>query len=73
VSGMTVSTDMQITSLSFTHSVTRREVLDVSMTLTHVPRSLISVIAGEALDLALATATAALPSVPLPNPITRTA
>ena len=73
VSGMTVSTDMQITSLAFTHSVTKREVLDVSMSLTHVPRSIISVIAGEVLDLALAGATAALPSVPPPNPITRTA
>lgn len=72
VAGMTVSTDMQITDLSFTHSVARREALDVSITLVHVPRSAVSQIAGEALDLALAVATAALPSQPPPNPVTRT-
>ncbi len=71
VAGMTVSTDMQITTLTFTHGVTRREALDVSLTLTHVPRSSLSVLIGEGLDIALAIATAAMPSVPPPNPVTR--
>lgn len=73
VAGMTVSTDMQITSLSFTHSVNKREALDVSISLTYVPRSALSVLIGEGLDIALATATAALPSIPPPNPVTRSA
>jgi hypothetical protein len=72
ISGMTVSLDMQITSLSFTHSTSKREALDVSMTLTYVPRSALSALINEGLDIALASATAALPSVPPPNPITRT-
>ena len=71
VAGMTVSTDMQITDLKFTHSVNKREALDVSITLVHVPRSVFAELAGEALDLALAVTTAALPSAPPPNPVTR--
>lgn len=71
VAGMTVSTDMQISDLKFTHSVNKREALDVSITLVHVPRSAIAELAGEALDLALAISTAALPSQPPPNPVTR--
>jgi len=38
ITGMTVRTDMQIESLSFTASAGRRDVLDVSMTLVHMPR-----------------------------------
>jgi len=38
ISGMTVRTDMQIQSLSFTAQAGRRDVLDVSMTLLHMPR-----------------------------------
>lgn len=72
VAGLTVSTDMQISDLKFTHSVNKREALDVSITLVHVPRSAIAELAGEALDLALAVATAALPSAPPPSPVTRT-
>lgn len=72
VAGMTVSTDMQISDLKFTHSVAKREAIDVSMTLVHVPRSVIAELAGEALDLALAISTAALPSIPPPDPVTRT-
>lgn len=72
VAGMTVSTDMQISDLKFTHSVNRREVLDVSISLVHVPRSGVAELIGEGLDLALAIATAALPSVPPPNRVTRT-
>lgn len=71
VSGMTVSLDMQITSLSFTQAIGKREALDVSITLTYVPRSAITTLIGEGLDIALAAATAALPSVPPPNPVTR--
>jgi hypothetical protein len=73
VAGMTVSTDMQITDLTFVHSVDKgREVLGVTIKLVHVPRTTLSLVAGEALDLALATTTALLPSVPPPNPVTRT-
>ena|SRR5215204_3316714 len=38
ITGMTVRTDMQIQSLSFTAQAGRRDVLDVSMTLLHMPR-----------------------------------
>lgn len=73
VSGMAVATDMQITELKFTHSVAKRETLDLSMQLVHVSRSAIMDLAGEALDLALAIATAALPTPGPPNPVTRVA
>src|SRR3954465_4136697 len=72
VAGMTVSLDMQITVLSFTHSTAKREALDYSMTLTYVPRSAVNALIGEGLDIALAVTTAALPSAPLANPVTRT-
>ena len=70
---MAVATDMQITELKFTHSVAKRETLDLSMQLVHVSRSAIMDLAGEALDLALAIATAALPTPGPPNPVTRVA
>jgi phage protein U len=38
VTSLTIRTDMQIQSLTFTASAARREVLDVSMALVHVPR-----------------------------------
>jgi len=38
ITGMTVRTDMQIQTLSFTAQAGRRDVLDVSMTLLHMPR-----------------------------------
>jgi hypothetical protein len=38
ITGMTVRTDMQVESLSFTATSGRRDVLDVSMTLVHMPR-----------------------------------
>jgi hypothetical protein len=63
VSGMTISLDMQITTLRFTQSNQKRDAIDVSLTLEHVPRSSITAIAGEALDLALAATVAAVPSV----------
>jgi hypothetical protein len=63
ISGMTVSVDMQITSLRFTQSNQKRDAIDVSITLEEVPRSSLSAIVGEALDMALAETTAAVPSV----------
>ena len=63
VSGLTVSTDMQITDLTFTHSIAKgREVLYLAMKLTQVPRTVLSALLGQAGDLALAGATAAVPS-----------
>src|SRR5438105_2546461 len=47
VSGLTISLDMQITDLRFTQSVQKREALDVSITLQHVPRSSLFAILGE--------------------------
>ncbi|WP_030241776.1 hypothetical protein [Streptomyces sp. NRRL S-350] len=72
VSGFTISLDMQITDLRFTQNVQKREALDVSLTLQQVPRAAITAALGEVADLALAVATAALPSGPPPNPIPRT-
>src|SRR5947209_1281618 len=67
VSGLTVSTDMQITDLRFTQNVQKREALDVSITLQYVPRSSVLAIIGEVADLALAAGTAAIPSGPAPG------
>jgi hypothetical protein len=72
VSGMTVSLDMQITDLRITHSTSKRDALDVSISLQHVPRSNLSALIGEAADIALAVATAAAGSAPPPNPVPRT-
>ena len=63
VCGMTISLDMQITSLRFTQSNQKRDALDVSITLEQVPRSSLSAIIGEALDMALAAGVAAVPSI----------
>lgn len=71
VAGMTVSLDMQITKLTFTHSVEKREALDVQIEMSHVPRTAINSLIGSGLDLALGVATAALPSMPPANPVTR--
>jgi hypothetical protein len=56
VSGLTISLDMQITSLRFTQSNQKRQAIDVSIGLEHVPRSNVAVIAGEALELARGSA-----------------
>jgi hypothetical protein len=72
VSGMTVSLDMQITDLRITHSTSKRDALDVSISLQHVPRSNLSALIGEAADIALAVATATTGSAPPPNPVPRT-
>ena len=73
VSGLTIALDMQITELRFSQNVQKRDALDVSMTLQHVPRSNMTAILGELADLALAAGSAAVPSGPPPNPIARTA
>jgi hypothetical protein len=73
VAGLTISLDMQITDLRFTQSTQKRDAIDVSLTLKHVPRySLISIL-GEVSDLALAVGSAFIPTGPQPNPIPRTA
>jgi hypothetical protein len=72
VSGLTVSLDMQITELRFSQSATRRDALDVSLSLQHVPRSSVTARLGEVADLALAAGTAVLVSPPQPSPIPRT-
>jgi hypothetical protein len=73
VAGMTISLDMQITDLRFTQSTQKRDAIDVSISLLHVPRfSLLSVL-GEVADIALAAGSAAIPTGPSPNPIPRTA
>ncbi|MFG1792618.1 hypothetical protein [Nocardia sp. NPDC049149] len=77
VCGLTISLDMQITDLRFTQNVQKRDAIDVSISLEHVPRGKASALAGEIADLALAAGTAmfggaaapsalpAVPSVPL--------
>jgi Na+/H+ antiporter NhaA len=62
VSGMTVSLDMQVTSLKFTQSNQKRHAIDVSITLEQVPRSSLAAILGEVADLALALGSLAIPS-----------
>lgn len=71
VSGLTISLDMQITDLRFTQSVQKREALDVSITLQHVPRSSVTALIGELADLALAAGTAAVPAIPAASPVPR--
>jgi hypothetical protein len=71
VSGLTISVDMQITSLRFTQSNQKRDAVDVSITLEEVPRSSLSAIVGEALDMALAATTLAIPSVSGMIPLAR--
>ena len=64
VSGLTISLDMQITDLRFNQGVQKRDAIDVSLTLQHVPRSSALAILGEAADLALAAGTAVASAVP---------
>jgi hypothetical protein len=72
VSGLTVSLDMQITDLRFAQSVAKRDALDVSISLLHVPRSTFTAVLGEVADLGLAAATAGVPSPPAAGAIPRT-
>lgn len=71
VSGFTISLDMQITTLRFTQSNQKRDAIDVSMTLEHVPRTNLAAIVGEALDLALAIGIAVIPASSGMVPITK--
>jgi hypothetical protein len=71
VSGLTVSLDMQITELRFTQNTERRDALDVSLTLQHVPRASVTAALSEVADLALAAGTGLASTGPLPNPIPR--
>lgn len=71
ISMFTIVLDMQITDLRFTQSVDQRDVVACSITLAHVPRHMAAEITGEALDLALALGTLAIPTTPAPNPIPR--
>ena len=71
VSGLTISLDMQITDLRFAANVQKRDALDVSITLQHVPRSSASEIASEVADMALAVGTALVGPLSAPNPIPR--
>jgi hypothetical protein len=54
VCGLTISLDMQITQLRFSQTAQKRDALDVSITLEHVPRSALTAVLGEVADLALA-------------------
>jgi len=69
VSGMTITLDMQVTSLRFTQNNQRRDAIDVNLTLEQVTRSAVTAIVGEALDLALAAGSNPVPAPPgLPSP-----
>lgn len=69
VSGLTISLDMQIVSLRFTQSNQKREAIDVSIALQHVPRSSLATIVGEGLDLAQGAA--AVPQIGLATAVVR--
>ncbi len=71
VSGLTISLDMQITDLRFGESVQKRDTVDVSLTLRHVPRSSLVAVLGEVADLALAAGTAISGPTPAPAPAPR--
>jgi hypothetical protein len=71
ISRLTISLDMQITDLKFVQNTQNREALNVSISLTHVPRTNVATILGEAADLALAVGTAFVSTGPPPNPIAR--
>ncbi|MFD3565998.1 hypothetical protein [Streptomyces sp. NPDC058667] len=71
VCGMTVSLDMQITGLRFTQSNQKRDAVDVSITLEQVPRSSVTAILGEVLDIALAAGTLAIPAASEMVPLER--
>jgi hypothetical protein len=66
VSGLTVSINMQITDLRFTQSAQKRDALDVSISLQHIPLpDELETLVGAA-SLVLAAGTLAIPSAPAP-------
>lgn len=71
VCGLTVSLDMQITELRFTQSTQRREALDLSMSLQHVPRGGAALLIGEAADIALAAGVALMSAPAAGSPLAR--
>ena len=71
VCGLTISLDMQITDLRFTHSVQKRDAFDVSLTLQQVPRSSLSALIGELADLAVAAGAPVATSIPTALPVPR--
>jgi len=72
VSGLTVSLDMQITDLRFSQSVQKREAIDVSLTLQHVPRSSLGALLGDVAGLPVAAGTPFLSTGAAPSAIART-
>ena len=73
VSGLTISLNMMVTDLSFTQSVDKREVLDVSIKLQEVLVSSKAAILGNVMDLALSVGSGAIPSSPQPSSVPREA
>ncbi|QKV80432.1 hypothetical protein HUT10_46605 [Amycolatopsis sp. Hca4] len=71
VAGLTTTLNMQVTSLRFTQSVAKKEALDVSITLVQVLPAGQAATPSDATKGRLASATAAVPSAPPPNPIAR--
>jgi hypothetical protein len=71
VSGLVISLDMQITDLKFVQNNKQRDAIDFTINLTQVPRSSVSMIVGEALDLALAAGIAFVPTVSDMVPVKR--
>jgi hypothetical protein len=71
VSGLTVSLNMQVTDLRFTQSNTKRDALDLSITLEQIPPSGLTALVGQVADLRPAAGTAVVPGIPVPNPIAR--
>ena len=62
-SGLVISVDMQITDLQFIQNNKQYDAIDFTVKLTQVPRSSLSLIIGEAADLALSAGMAAYPTV----------
>lgn len=71
VSGLTISLDMQITDLRFNQSIQKRDAIDVSISLQHVPRASALSIVGEIADLALAVGSALVSGGGPPSPVPR--
>jgi hypothetical protein len=71
VSGFVISVDMQITDLQFIQNNKQYDAIDFTVKLTQVPRSNLSLIIGEAADLALAGGMAAYPTVSDMVPLSR--
>ncbi len=66
VSGLTISTNMQITDLRFTQSIQKRDALDVSVTLKQMRLPTALGVIGEIADLAVAAGAVVIPSAPTP-------